>query len=221
MTNASLVRRYERAASYVTIIALLGVASFTWRDRIQTVLDHGAADESQSFWTSLQVVGCEVEGYQSLEQMAAAADTVAKGRFTEFALSRTIRGDVPSNFVHYGVATFEVTEWVRRPGRETTLLVEFLLPSPAAQTDEMIAALAADLPRDELVLFLRSKGGDESKYYRIVNSAGLWAAGPSGVVTPLISSEQPSDHNVSGQALYASELTGVARLDDFVRILRF
>jgi hypothetical protein len=168
--------------------------------------DTGAPTDSA--YTALRVQGLEVESYGSLREMAGSADLVAIGKFTSFDISRTIRGDAAQDVVVYGKATLVVTRKVVEEPVATELPVEFLLPYGPDEAAAKAAEFAADLPKEEVLVFLRHKGGAEAGLYRVVNSQGLWTTTARAALDTPLAEEAPE----SGP--YKGELAGISSIDE-------
>lgn len=179
--------------------------------------DPKAATSTGSFWQSLQVTGFEVEQYASLEEMAAAADAVVKGKFVDIKLSRTIRtptGD--EDAVNMALAVLRVTQTIRGSTQVGDVPLEFVLPSSSSPLDEQIAALRGSMPRNELVVFLRDKGGKEAGLYRTVNSLGLWSETNGKVSAPL--SADGAHESLAARAV-ADETATVGSVDGLASLI--
>ena len=171
----------------------------------------GGSDTSapaDSAYAALRVDGLEVESYGSLRQMAGGADLVVIGKFTSFGISRTIQGDVAQDVVVYGKATLTVTRKVVEEPVATELPVEFLLPYGPEEAELKAAEFAAELPQEEVLVFLRHKGGAEAGLYRLVNSQGLWTSTERAALDTPLAEEAPT----RGQ--YRGELAGIGSIDE-------
>lgn len=176
----------------------------------------GTNGAGAAFWQAFQIGGDEVEGYGSVREMAASADLVVLGRFDAMTLSRTIQGDAPQDLVGYAAATVEVVDTLAGVPPKGNLIVEFIIPTTDTTLTQdgmssVVKSLAADLPDDLLVLFLRNKGGAESAYYRLVNSLGAWTDASGALTAPL---------NVEAQDPYAQELTGISTVEALADLVR-
>jgi len=148
--------------------------------------------------------------------MAASADVVVLGRFDAMTLSRTIQGDAPQDLVGYAAVKVNVVDTLAGVPPQGNLVVEFIIPTTATTLTQdgissVVKTLAADLPDDLLVLFLRNKGGAESAYYRLVNSLGAWTDASGALTAPL---------HVEAQNPYAEELTGISSVEALADLVR-
>lgn len=176
-----------------------------------------ATTDATSFWESLQIYGDEVEGFDSLDQMAASADAVVIGHFVSMELSRYIEGNMAGDLVGLAGITVAVDELLSGAAPNSVLL-EFLVPTTRdSLTREGIAAavvsMAAQLPTERMVLFLRNKAGEESAYHRLVNSLGLWTDA-GGVLTA------PLHVPVEGVVPYVDDIAGINTIDGLASRIR-
>lgn len=220
--------QHERVASYAGMVALAMLMGSNWSSFASKTATTSETRSPIAFWSPLQIMGSEVEHYGTLAEMASASTAVVRGHFTDFALSRQIQGDAAEDVVSYGVATLTVKESIQGEQLVATIPVEFLLPDTAVPIDKVVASMKRSMPHGELLLFLRRKRGrNESQFFRVVNSKGLWMEGGSGVYTPLARPHQGVDwhdayrDNNAGEHRYARELVGVRSLTDLAgRLLR-
>jgi hypothetical protein len=154
-------------------------------------------------WDAASVDATEIESYTSLNEMAAAADAVVRGRIVDVAPGRVFGSDsaVP---LHYAAATLRVDEVLRGslPAADAEqLTLEIPLFDGPAAIDGLRAAAW-----EESIFFLRNKGVSarearapigvqrtEAQFYRlvvfravIVNQGGL-ATVPAGEGHPFLS----------------------------------
>jgi hypothetical protein len=167
---------------------------------------NAASADAGTFFETLRIEGDEVEGYDSLEAMAASATAVVVGHFDSFEVSRVLRTDMAEDTTAYGKATLRVTRVLRGDPVGDTVPVEFVLPATGDQALAAAAELDRMLPHGEMVVFLRAKRGSaEAGLFRLVNSHGLWAStARSAVDAPLAEEVDPR---------YTRGLDGVASLD--------
>jgi hypothetical protein len=165
-----------------------------------------------TFFQTLRIEGDEVEGYDSLDAMAASATAVVVGRFDSFAVSRELRTDTAEDTLAYGGATLRVTRVLRGAQVSGAVPVEFILRATGDQAVAEAAELNRTLPAGDLVVFLRAKrGSGEAGLFRLANSHGLWASTPrSAVDAPLVDEVDPR---------YTRELDGVTSLDQLAERL--
>lgn len=143
--------------------------------------------EPGPFWTGLSVVASDRESYTSLEEMAAASDSVVVATI-ERAEAGRVFGDHPAGhpdpdagLVHYVSVTLRVGEVVHGSTLPPGAIVEFILPDPT-----LAPALGQQLPTDRAIYFLRSKELEarslglpleiqqrELLYYRLVTTEAL------------------------------------------------
>lgn len=141
---------------------------------------------SDAFWSHFHVVGSEVEQYDSLDSMAAAADVVFLGRVTSVAKGR-IFGDANSGNpeetqVQYATLTVDVERLLAGSLPSDTRYVSLEM----IMFDSEITSMAANLPAEDSIFFLRNKGieaqslglpseriEEESSFYRLVIGAAL------------------------------------------------
>lgn len=174
----------------------------------------------EAFWHALRITGDEVEGYTSLQDMAKHADLVVVGSFSIFGPSRTLQGDAPGDIVGYAAATVRVEELLSGSPPPDPLVVEFLLPTTSMETStatflQKVGDLAAQLPKVNVVLFLREKrGAGEEGLFRLVNSFGLWTEVDGTLMSPL------HDAMDEGESPYAAELKGIASIQALAELLR-
>jgi hypothetical protein len=190
-------RRHAVAALAVTVSLVVAACG-----------DSDTSAPTDSAYAALRVQGLEVESYGSLREMAGGADMVVIGKFTSFDISRTVRGDAAQDVVVYGKATLVVTRKVVEEPVATELPVEFLLPYGPDEAATKAAEFAADLPKEEVLVFLRHKGGAEAGLYRLVNSLGLWTSTARAALDTPLAEEAPA----SGP--YKGELAGIGSIDE-------
>lgn len=136
------------------------------------------------FWGELQVVGDEVESYDSLEEMAISADEVVTGRMSDFRLSRVIQGDAPEDVVTYATAEFRVNRRIRGRNKDNTVSVEIMMPqNDPEEAAAVIASRRKSVPNEEFLLFVRDK--NDGVYRRLVNSSGLLSKVGGRIKSPL------------------------------------
>ncbi len=198
----------------ILVAALVGMGLIAYS--LLTPLISRPGPDADSFWTALRIDADEVEGYASLAEMHAQADAVVVGRLTSFEPGRVFQGDAAEDKVGYAVAKVEVVELIRGGDLADGLPLEFLLSSGKTDFEAQVTALAADLPEERVVLFLRAKrGSGEEGLWRVVNSKGLWAATSRAFVDAPLSVEPPTTTD-----LYATELKTVGSIDDLIELLR-
>jgi hypothetical protein len=165
-----------------------------------------------SFYDGLRVSGDEVEGFQSLDQMADSADLILRGQIRSVSLGRQHQGDAAEDLTSLASVTVAVSRTVRGTPTDT-IDVEFLLPVTADKVDERIEQLSESLPKGDVVLFLREKKAPEDGRFRLVNSTGLWTEDEAGLATPL--HESLDGYRVS----YGKDTSTYKTLDDLVGAL--
>lgn len=193
-------RRQAAAALAVTISLVLTACG-----------DSGtsAPADADSAYAALRFQAVEVESYGSLREMAHGADLVVIGKFTSFDISRTIQGAVPQDVVVYGKATLVVKRKVVEEPVATELPVEFLLPYGPDEAATKAAEFAANLPEEDVLVFLHHKrGAAEAGLYRLVNSQGLWTSTARAALDTPLAEEAPA----SGP--YKGELAGIGSIDE-------
>jgi hypothetical protein len=164
---------------------------------------------ASAFWESLRITGMQVEHYDSLSSMTKSADIVASGMFVDFKLSREVQTSTGEDAVAYGVATLQVAKVLAGDAGKKAIAVEFLLPDAPLDLSKRIASMKAVLPAENVVVFLRHKGGGEAGLYRLVNSWGLWTSDNRTLTAPLVAVEAEAD---TGRT-YTTELSKIADLD--------
>ena len=137
----------------------------------------------------------EAHKYGTLQDAANASDAVIVANVVGVRITRTL-GDneqEQASYVGVDVKPTEVLSGSLPPFAQGSLTVEFL-GSPQA-----LAAMNKALPSDQVVLFLHQKGTgvlkvkpgaptlDESQYFRLVSSQGLFVQTLNGVFNPVIS----------------------------------
>lgn len=180
------------------------------------------------FWETLRVNADEVEGYESMAEMAIEADAVVLGTIESIDGIRTVQGDAAEDVVTYVVASVRVDDTLRGSAEASQpILLEFLLNLPVDRTDAAVDDLRRALPDGDLVLFLRAKrGGEESGRYRLVNSLGLWAQTTDGLGSPLagpsedVDDEEGPTGDIGLVERYADELAGLSTVVDLAEMLR-
>ncbi|MEE9391270.1 MAG: hypothetical protein V3W41_02065 [Planctomycetota bacterium] len=189
-------------------IACVGVAKVS--DTASRAMD------DVTFWSTLQVMGDEVEGYESLTAMAESADLVVSGQFSSFKHSRTILGEY-DDVVVYGMADLKVNEVLRGNSDIESVPVEFLIPYSEELAPAALDALSKSLTRNDVVLFLREKeGDDEVGLYRLVNYTGLWIDDKEGGVRAPLSDDGRGDWTKDGGS-GVEELADIEHLQDSIR----
>lgn len=191
--------RRRHAVAALAVMVSLGVTACGGSD---------TSAPTDSAYAALRVQGLEVESYGSLREMAGGADLVVIGKFTSFDISRTIQGDAAQDVVVYGKATLVVTRKVVEEPVATELPVEFLLPYGPDEAAAKAAEFAAGLPQEEVLVFLRHKGGAEAGLYRLVNSQGLWTSTVRATLDAPLAEEAP------GSGPYKGELAGIGSIDE-------
>ena len=166
------------------------------------------------FWSPLRVVGDEVEGYDSVLEMAKGSDLVVVGRLENVRLSHQVQGDAPGDVVSYASADVVIADRVRG-SRGGPIEVEFLLPHHPGRIQAALNQLARYIPRDDVLLMLRSKSltRDSRAVYRLVNSSGVWMGDAQGRPWMPLADEPTT-------ARYATEMEGMIDLQevsDYVR----
>jgi hypothetical protein len=147
------------------------------------------------YWGWLAVVGSEVESYDSLRSMTAAADVVVVGHIADIREGRSF-GSETDGFVYYPQATLKVDRVLAGSplaGDETELLLEFATLEPPE-----MGVLRASLIDISGVFFLRNKGVSaamagqpegrqaiEADYYRVLCSNGWLLPQGDRMVLPL------------------------------------
>ena len=128
------------------------------------------------------VGGSEFEHYDSLAEMASAADLVVQASFVDFRRGRTFYGDAEEDVVHFAIVDLDISDVLRGGLVAERVTIEFLVTAHPDRIDEFFEAQESGLPPGELVLFLRDIAATEGHFYpdegrphRLVNSAGLWA----------------------------------------------
>ena len=125
-----------------------------------------------SAWEEIAAVELlELESYESLIDMSAAADAVVRGRITSVTAGRSF-GAAGARPLHYAAATISLDEVVAGtlPARHLgTLMLEI----PLFGGPDTLEALANSLPREESLFFLRGKGPADGDAYRLVNVRGV------------------------------------------------
>jgi hypothetical protein len=122
----------------------------------------GALQErSDRFWSLLAVNGSPRSHFNSVEEMATAADVIAVGRITQVSAGREVR-DLGAEAlgkpreeasVFFADATVLVEEPIKgAPG--TSIRLQLLLPTP-----HILGALQANLPTERGIYFLTDMGG--------------------------------------------------------------
>ena len=164
-------------------------------------------DGGEAFWSVLQTHASEVEQYGSVAEMAASADLVVVGRISSIGLGRTWGSEDPADRLVALVLQVEIDEVLKGTppaGADGIVSVEHavtsLLPSQLreAVTErglELDASTFAEIPEDRAVWFLRLRDDLGSELapsevgyaggvpYRLVNSLGVIAEGPTGEAT--------------------------------------
>lgn len=146
----------------------------------------GDAVVSRDAWAPLRVEGSEVEWFESVEDIADAADLVVVGHVSEVAPGRVIddADDPAAGSVGFVDVTVDVAEVLsgELPGDGESVTVEFF--APAVEGEDAVDELDELVNSGDLVLFLRDKGKgidgvdplpEERGLWRIVNSHALVA----------------------------------------------
>lgn len=172
------------------------------------------ATDDDPFWAPLRIVGDEVESYATLSEMSDAADVVARGRITDFAVSRVLTTDTTEDLVTYAAMSFAPDEVLSGSVESESLPVEFIVNTHPDEASETIETQAANLPEQEIMVFLRAKRGDgEAGLYRLVNGLGLWTVIDGTVTAPLAVETGAEEHP------YQAELEAVSTLDDLGEVI--
>lgn len=221
--TASTALRAILAGGSMFVLGTVISQPFTVADRV---------DATQTLWQALTVMGDEVEGFESLQSMAAASDCILRAHIAGFGISRQFQGDAEEDVVTYVRAELDVSDVIRGENCRDVDSVEFLLPAPPERAQETVKTQSQQLPQEELIWVLRRKrGDDESGLYRLVNSRGLWAQSGQGVYTPLTGPDHTlggtgvEEHaheygHDSGSIKFANELSWVGSLDDLADLLK-
>jgi hypothetical protein len=170
---------------FVLLIGLFAIMAAVWQGSPRGTL-----------WDSLYRPDglVEVEHYQSLREMALAADAVVVGRIVEIRPGREF--GPPEERHHYAAAQVEVIATLRGDVASTKQLI-WELPLPPGQGAAEAQQLNAKLPPEPLLLFLRNKAtevlsglgdGDaavEASFYRTVVSGAVFANVAGRAVLPI------------------------------------
>lgn len=125
-----------------------------------------------SAWAELAAVPLtELEQYGSLEEMTVASDAVVRGRVTDVVAGRSF-GGATGRPLHYAAVTVAVDEAAAGtlPARHRAAIT---LEVPLYGGLETLEPLAASLPREESLFFLRAKGRADGDAYRLVVMQGV------------------------------------------------
>lgn len=153
---------------------------------------HESSAADLAFWEPLGANGGldEVEGYDSLLAMTAAADGVVLGHVTRVAeeqvtlvVDMVIAGDVP----HVGDGPLTIT----------------IDPIPGLMA-------TSDPPAGQVVAFLRRHDDLQKGSYRLVDMTGLWLQSEGRVMAPL------SAESLTDDLPYAAELRGISSLAQLI-----
>ena len=125
-----------------------------------------------SAWAELAAVPLtELEHYASIEEMAVASDATVRGRVDRIAAGRSF-GGATGRPLHYAAVTIlvdEVAAGSLPPAHRSELTLEIPLYGGIGTLEP----LAASLPREESLFFLRAKGPADGDAYRLVVMQGV------------------------------------------------
>lgn len=177
-------------------IALLSSLSATTATMAPGSATHGAATGA-GFWPALHFYqAIEKEHYQSLDEMALAADAVVVGRVVAVSSGRVF-GEEQQDRVAYGTTQLQVEEVlmaVPAAAVERVISLEVMLPYEGAES-----VLEQRLPTERGLYFLRNKGlaverqgysavvqRDNAPYWRLVSSQGLFETADGRITVPMV-----------------------------------
>lgn len=166
------------------------------------ILIPGCSPDNEFSWEWARLSGAtEVVSATEIPELAEESESVVRGEFSGACGIREVRTDTAIDVVVYSCLRFDVTEVLDGVAPGESLKVEFLGALPEG----------GGVPVGEAVLFLVNKGGDESEYFRAVNSSGLWTATVDDAVDqPLLeeASHAPAAAQTDEWGAFLEELRG-------------
>lgn len=209
MRTSTKIGRRSRATAVLCLAMVLGACS-------GSAPPEAADTKDEQFWAPLRITGDEAEGFATLSEMVASAETVARGRLMNLRVSREFRGEAVEDVVTYAAADFKVDEVLAGDGIADTVPLEFLLSASADDAQAQVDAQRGQIPSTDIVVFLRAKRGEgESGLYRVVNSYGLWTPSSRAPLdTPL------SEERAGGIERYGTELADVDSLAELISYVK-
>jgi hypothetical protein len=190
MPDTRSVRRWTSLRSLARFMPLAAAAV-----AISACLGGQSQADTRAFWNPLTISGNEVEGYESLADMAVAADAVVAGRISSVGQGRVFQGDVPEDRAYYVRLNLGVTQVARGSVAAADIVgIELLLPQVLTDADfvKAVEQLEGQLPESSVVVFLRQKDDSDEQVYRPVNSFGLFVAADGGLLMPIGDTESDS-----------------------------
>jgi hypothetical protein len=160
--------------------------------------------DAGKFWGAFALMGAnEAESYEQLEGMRDAADRVVQARMLNVGISRVIQGDAPEDKTLLVKGEF-VSERDIRGHSQEKFSVEFIFPHSVGEAGTVLKSMAATIPQEPVLLFLRKKR-DGSGEWRLVNFSGLWTR-VNGVLRAPLAEE--------AEARYADELAEARSVEE-------
>lgn len=135
-------------------------------------------------WAALRIQGDDAEHFETLQEMAAAADGVVTGRFTRFSELPSVQGDAEEDSVTMVAGQLEITSTLAGATFDSPISLEFVVAEQGEPIRDTVDRLLESFPREDLLVFVREKR-DAAGHYRTVNSYGLWAETVDGLMSPL------------------------------------
>lgn len=225
-----MTKRNLTAGLFCGAVVLVGLAAWASTSASTAEPISLASPSDTAFWRQLGPPegAVETEHYTSLRALADGASVVLEGQIIDVVHSRTIGPpDDPEDRVHFGAAVIHVIDVLNGAlAAETTpdgrtVLVEFMVPEPVTPDIDV-----GSLPQGRALFFLRQKGSpipgygrvtsrvDESRWYRFVNSQGLFVEQTGGLAFPLRTSSVLSAEELSRQGSGDQPSTDSPQLTD-------
>lgn len=218
-TSGEGLTRLRRAALLIPLVALLvvTVVSASKTGPSQGTREGRVSVAASDPWAPLRVSGLEAEAYNTLRQMAQAADLVVLGRFSSASRGETIYGDTSAGNVDFVVGRLQVLRTLQGSSDSANVSVRFLVVEQGEPISETISSTVANFPTGPVVVFLRrltqDRTGDGT--YRVVNTFGLWARTDRAELdTPLRVGDEESYYD------YSAELADYTTLDAFANAVK-
>jgi len=149
-----------------------------------------AQKAEDAFWSNAYVEGVMGETFESLDQLTRASDVVVTGHITSFTKSRSwvaepqLGDDGIAFYAKAAVSVDEVLSGSYLAGGDGSLGVEFFIPNWP-----QFPRMAASIPTEQVLLFLRRQPDTKDPLYRVVNISQGYFRDGQHVGTPVGASE--------------------------------
>lgn len=172
----------------VVLLTLFGILAFGFiPNPLQKSVTLVEPPQDEIFWNTLRINGSEVNHFKSIAEMTGGSDLVAIGHLTNFRKSREIQDtEALENVVTYTAVDLVIDEVLYGEAPGSTIPVEFLFPYEPHEVSTLVKAQRSRMPKDEVLMFLNHKGGEEEGLYCLAEFRGLVISDKKGKLrTPL------------------------------------